>query len=71
MTTSSAGPTTNRVLFENLTLAIGLFRYVSEETSTNYPVFAAGAVLAAIPVVALFLYLQRYIVAGLTAGSVK
>nr|WP_260980149.1 sugar ABC transporter permease [Agrococcus jejuensis] len=56
---------------DNLTLAIGLFRYVSEETSTNYPVFAAGAVLAAIPVVALFLYLQRYIVAGLTAGSVK
>lgn len=56
---------------ENLTLAIGLFRYVSEETSTNYPVFAAGAVLAAVPVVALFLYLQRYIVAGLTAGSVK
>ena len=56
---------------ENLTLAIGLFRYVSEETSTNYPVFAAGAVLAAIPVVALFLYLQRYIVSGLTGGAVK
>lgn len=56
---------------ENYTLAIGLFRYVAEETSSNYPVFAAGAVLAAIPVMALFLYLQKYIVAGLTAGSVK
>ena len=27
---------------DKLTLAVGLFRYVSEETSTNYPVFAAG-----------------------------
>jgi arabinogalactan oligomer/maltooligosaccharide transport system permease protein len=56
---------------DKLTLAVGLFRYVSEETNTNYPVFAAGAVLAAIPVMALFLYLQKYIVSGLTAGSVK
>ncbi|SDR88417.1 sugar ABC transporter permease [Agrococcus carbonis] len=56
---------------DKLTLAVGLYRYVSEETNTNYPVFAAGAVLAAIPVMALFLYLQRYIVSGLTAGAVK
>jgi arabinogalactan oligomer/maltooligosaccharide transport system permease protein len=56
---------------EKLTLAVGLFRYVSEETSTNYTIFAAGAVLAAIPVMALFLWLQKYIVSGLTAGAVK
>ena len=56
---------------DKLTLAVGLFRYVSEETSTNYPVFAAGAVLAAIPVMVLFLWLQKYIVSGLTAGAVK
>ena len=34
-------------------------------------VFAAGAVLAALPVMALFLFLQKYIVSGLTAGGVK
>jgi arabinogalactan oligomer/maltooligosaccharide transport system permease protein len=34
-------------------------------------VFAAGAVLAAILPMALFLGLQRFIVGGLTAGSVK
>jgi arabinogalactan oligomer/maltooligosaccharide transport system permease protein len=28
-------------------------------------------VLAAIPIVALFLYLQKYIVSGLTGGAVK
>jgi arabinogalactan oligomer/maltooligosaccharide transport system permease protein len=33
--------------------------------------FAAGAVLAAIPTVALFQILQRYIVGGLTTGAVK
>ncbi|MCR8670400.1 sugar ABC transporter permease [Agrococcus sp. HG114] len=56
---------------DRLTLAVGLYRYVSEETNTNYPVFAAGAVLAAIPVMVLFLWLQKYIVGGLTAGAVK
>lgn len=53
------------------TLAVGLFQFVSDETSKNWSVFSAGAVLAAIPVMALFLYLQKYIVSGLTAGSVK
>ena len=33
--------------------------------------FCAGVVLAAIPVVILFLFLQRFIVHGLTSGSVK
>ena len=56
---------------DKLTLAVGLFRLVSDETNSNYPVFAAGAVLAAIPVMALFLWLQKYIVGGLTAGAVK
>ena len=53
------------------TLAVGLYQFVAQETSANWPVFAAGAVLAALPVVVLFFVLQRYIVSGLTAGSVK
>jgi len=53
------------------TLAVGLYQFVSQEFSRNWSVFAAGAVLAAIPVMALFLFLQKYIVGGLTAGSVK
>ena len=56
---------------ENQTLAVGLYQYVSEEFTSNWSVFAAGAVLAALPVMALFLFLQKYIVGGLTAGSVK
>ncbi|MDO5286322.1 MAG: sugar ABC transporter permease [Actinomycetia bacterium] len=53
------------------TLAVGLYQFVSQLFNTNFPVFTAGAVLAAIPVMALFLYLQKYIVSGLTAGAVK
>jgi arabinogalactan oligomer/maltooligosaccharide transport system permease protein len=53
------------------TLAIGLYGLVSSETSKNWTLFSAGAVLAAVPVMALFLYLQKYIVSGLTAGAVK
>ena len=53
------------------TLAVGLYQFVSQETSSNWTLFSAGAVLAAIPVMALFLYLQKYIIGGLTAGSVK
>lgn len=33
--------------------------------------FSAGAIVTAIPVVVLFLFLQRYLVSGLTAGAVK
>lgn len=56
---------------ESKTLAVGLFMYVSDKFSQNWTVFAAGAVIAAIPIVALFLYLQKYIVSGLIGGAVK
>lgn len=56
---------------ENKTLAVGLQGFISEQYSENWGPFAAGALLAAIPVVILFMFLQRFIVSGLTAGSVK
>ena len=56
---------------DQFTLAIGLYNWGSDERTAPWGLFAAGAVIAAIPVVALFLYLQRYVVSGLTAGSVK
>lgn len=53
------------------TLAVGLYGIIDGDRSNNLGVFAAGAVLTALPVVLLFQYLQKYIVGGLTAGSVK
>jgi len=56
---------------ENWTLAVGLYGWVSSLQEANWGLFAAGAVISAVPVLALFLFLQKYIVGGLTAGSVK
>jgi arabinogalactan oligomer / maltooligosaccharide transport system permease protein len=56
---------------QNWTLAVGLYGWVSSLREANWGLFTAGAVISTIPVLALFLYLQKYIVGGLTAGSVK
>ncbi|MCR2784279.1 MULTISPECIES: sugar ABC transporter permease [unclassified Microbacterium] len=56
---------------DNWTLAVGMYQWVSNQLSSNWGLFTAGAVLGCIPVLVLFLLLQRYIVGGLTAGSVK
>lgn len=55
----------------NKTLATGLYGLIDADRSNNLGVFAAGSILTAIPVVLLFLYLQRFIVGGITAGGVK
>jgi len=38
---------------------------------SNWPLLAAAVLILTFPMLVLFLFLQRYIVAGLTAGSVK
>lgn len=55
----------------NKTLATGLYGLIDSDRSNNLGVFAAGSILTAIPVVLLFLYLQKFIVGGITAGGVK
>jgi arabinogalactan oligomer/maltooligosaccharide transport system permease protein len=53
------------------TAAVGLYGLVSAERNSNFGMFSAGALIVAIPTVALFQFLQRYIVGGMTAGAVK
>jgi arabinogalactan oligomer / maltooligosaccharide transport system permease protein len=53
------------------TLAVGLYGLVAGERNNNFGAYCAGSLLTAIPTVALFQFLQRYIVSGLTAGAVK
>lgn len=43
----------------NWTLAVGMFQWVSNQLSSNWGLFAAGAILASLPVLVLFLSLQR------------
>ncbi len=64
----------NAVLSQNedsWTMSIGLFRFIDDRYGARWGPFAAGAVIGSIPTVALFMYLQKYIVSGLTQGSVK
>ena len=53
------------------TLAVGMYMWASDQKMAPWGIFAAGSVIAAIPVILLFQYLQKYIVSGLTAGGVK
>ena len=53
------------------TLAVGMYMWASDQKTAPWGIFAAGSVIAAIPVILLFQYLQKYIVSGLTAGGVK
>ena len=56
---------------ESRTVAVGLQQFIGGQFSENWGPFAAGSILASIPIVIIFLSLQKYIVSGLTAGSVK
>lgn len=52
------------------TAPVGL-RFFVAGFSQQWGYFAAGAIIAAIPVMLLFMFLQKYLVSGLTAGAVK
>ena len=60
---------TNR---ENYTVAIGLFELLEpSRKSTYFTSFAAGSILVAVPIVLLFMFMQKYYVEGVTGGAVK
>lgn len=56
---------------EKKTLAIGLYDLISGSTNVNFTNFAAGAVMVAVPITAIFMYFQKYFVEGMLAGSTK
>jgi len=56
---------------EQWTIAVGMWDMVNSQQNTNFTLFAAGSVLVAVPITLLFMYLQRFLVDGLTAGANK
>ncbi len=55
-----------------MNVAVGLNNWLSlDQINQNYTMFCAGGVIVAIPVVILFMCLQRYYVEGVTGGAVK
>jgi arabinogalactan oligomer/maltooligosaccharide transport system permease protein len=56
---------------ENRTVAVGLQQFVGGQYEQTWGPFAAGSIIASVPLVILFLSLQRFIIGGLTAGATK
>lgn len=56
---------------EKRTLAVGLWSFIDQQYNEHWGAFAAGVLMTAPPIVLLFLFLQRFIVSGLTGGAVK
>ncbi|MBC5637660.1 sugar ABC transporter permease [Ornithinibacillus sp. BX22] len=56
---------------ENYTVAIGLQTFINNPQNQKVALFAAGAILIAIPITILFFMLQKHFVAGLTSGGTK
>ncbi len=55
---------------EMYTLPLGL-RTFQASLATQWGLYAAGALVVSVPVVVVFLFLTRFLVSGLTLGSVK
>lgn len=55
---------------KNYTWTLGLFE-LQGQFITQWGMFAAGSILITIPVIILFFYTSKYLVSGLTIGSVK
>jgi len=56
---------------DSFTLPLGMRSFIDKQYAEQWGPFAAGVLLAALPVTLLFAFLQRFIVSGLTQGSVK
>ena len=56
---------------DKFTLPVGLYGFINDKYAQQWGPFCAGVVLAAVPVVVLFFFLQRFITEGLTRGAVK
>ena len=55
------------------TLPIGLYSLLIPNSNKEIfqPIYAAGSLITAIPITALFIYSQKHLVSGLTTGGVK
>ncbi len=58
---------------ENYTIAFGLYQMLSNPATVNeyFTIFVAGCLIEAVPVVILYIALQKFMVAGISAGAVK
>lgn len=56
---------------DKLTVMVGLMLFQTDRFDQDFGMITAGAVLAAIPIILIYIPLQKYVIDGMTAGSVK
>ncbi len=54
-----------------MTLALGLQSFISDQFAAHWTLFSAAAVISSLPVMVVFMFLQRFIQNGLPAGGVN
>lgn len=54
-----------------MTLALGLQSFISDQFAAHWTMFSAAAVISSLPIMIVFMCLQRFIQNGLVAGGVK
>ena len=54
-----------------MTLALGLQSFITNQFAAHWTLFSAAAVLSSIPIMVVFMALQKYIQNGLSVGGVK
>ena len=55
---------------KNMTISLGIAT-LQQESSTDYGLLMAGAALASVPIIIVFLIFQKYFTKGITMGAVK
>lgn len=56
---------------KNYTLAAGLYGLQANETNGSWPVFAAASLITSLPILIVFLLVQKHMVSGLSSGGIK
>lgn len=56
---------------DSLTVMVGLLLFQTQRFEQDWGIITAGAVLATIPVLLVYIPVQKYVISGLTSGAVK
>lgn len=54
---------------QHMPLQVGLMKFINVHT-VNYPIMMAGLTIAAVPIILLYLAMQKHIIKGLSSGAV-
>lgn len=54
-----------------MTLALGLQSFIADQFAAHWTMFSAAAVISSLPIMIMFMALQKYIQSGLVSGGVK